>query len=108
MPHDSFRCDLPEKDCVVMETSRGEQGNVTQATPARWVGRNGQLRFVFRQIELPDGASRKIEASLQGAQSAFETLADLMCSSRAFLTTPSTFILNDTVQGFFRAFGGPR
>jgi hypothetical protein len=46
------------------------QGSVTEATPARWLGKNGQLRFEFRQLDLPDGLSRKLEASLQGAEAA--------------------------------------
>jgi len=69
------------------------QGSVTQAIPARWLGRSGQLRFAFRQIDLPDGASRTLEASLQGAEVAAGALADLTCSSRGFLPMPSNLIL---------------
>ena len=69
------------------------QGSVTQAIPARWLGRSGHLSFAFRQIDLPDGASRKLEASLQGAKAAPGALADIVCSSRTFLPIPSTFIL---------------
>ena len=36
------------------------EGSVTQAIPARWLGRNGQLRFEFRQLDLPDGLSRNL------------------------------------------------
>jgi hypothetical protein len=69
------------------------QGSVTQAAPARWLGRNGQLRFVFRQIGLPDGTSRQVEASLKGGQAAAGALIDLVCSSRPFLSTPSSLVL---------------
>ena len=41
-------------------------GTVTEAVPARLFARNGQLRFTFRQLELTPGATRKVEASLQG------------------------------------------
>ena len=41
------------------------QGSVTEAIPARWLGRSGQLRFLFRQIDVPDGASRELEAALK-------------------------------------------
>jgi hypothetical protein len=69
------------------------QGNVTEATPARWLGRNGQLRFLFRQVDVPDGASRELEAGLEGAQSTSAALVDLTCSSRGFLPMPSSLIL---------------
>jgi len=46
------------------------EGSVTQAIPARWLGRNGQLRFAFRQIDLPQGGFRRVEASLQGVEAA--------------------------------------
>ncbi len=43
------------------------EGFVTKAVPARRLNRNGQLRFTFRQIQLPQAAApRKVEASLQG------------------------------------------
>ena len=41
-------------------------GTINEAVPARLFGRNGQLRFTFRQLELTPGATRKVEASLQG------------------------------------------
>ncbi len=52
------------------------EGVVTKAVPARRLNRNGQLRFTFRQIQLPQAqvqvqtppptSPRKVEASLQG------------------------------------------
>ena len=53
------------------------KGVVTKAVPARRLNRNGQLRFTFRQIQLPQtqvqaqtppppASPRKVEASLQG------------------------------------------
>lgn len=44
------------------------EGNLTQAEPARRLGRNGKLRFTFHQIELPQGLVRRVEASLQGVE----------------------------------------
>src|SRR5262249_12336789 len=38
------------------------QGTVLQVRPARWFGRNGQLRVAFRRIVLPDGPIREVEA----------------------------------------------
>ncbi|HEV2500143.1 MAG TPA: hypothetical protein VGY31_11250, partial [Terriglobia bacterium] len=42
------------------------QGRVTEAAPARHFGRNGRLRFTFRQIDLPGVAPRQVVATLQG------------------------------------------
>jgi hypothetical protein len=69
------------------------QGSVTEAIPARWLGRNGQLSFIFQQIDVPDGASRELTASLEGAEVASGALVDLTCSFRAFLPMPSNLIL---------------
>lgn len=51
---------------ILPEGSRLD-GVVTEATPARRLGRNGKLRFTFRRIELPRGSTREIEAGLQAA-----------------------------------------
>jgi hypothetical protein len=44
------------------------KGNVVQVQPARHWKRNGQLRFVFRDLVLPNGAQSKVEAMVQGVQ----------------------------------------
>ena len=51
---------------ILPEGSRLE-GVVTQAVPARRLSRNGKLRFAFQRIELPHGATRKVEAGLHAA-----------------------------------------
>jgi hypothetical protein len=45
------------------------KGSVVQAQPARHWKRNGQLRFVFRDLLSPNGIESKVEAMLQGIQS---------------------------------------
>jgi len=45
------------------------KGSVVQVQPARHWKRNGQLRFVFRDLVLPNGVESKVEAMLQGVQS---------------------------------------
>ncbi len=52
---------------VLPEGSRLE-GRVTEARPARRLGRNGRLRFIFRRIELPRGEAREVEADLHGVE----------------------------------------
>jgi hypothetical protein len=45
------------------------KGSVVQVQPARRWKHNGQLRFAFRDLELPNGVQSKVEAVLQGVQS---------------------------------------
>jgi hypothetical protein len=45
------------------------KGSVVQVQPARHWKHNGQLRFVFRDLVLPNGVESKVEAMLQGVQS---------------------------------------
>jgi hypothetical protein len=44
-------------------------GSVVQVRAARYGRHNGQLRFVFRDLALPDGVKSKVEAMVQGVQS---------------------------------------
>jgi hypothetical protein len=51
------------------------RGSVVQVAPARYMSRNGQLRMVFHELLPPDGpggalVAQKVEASLEGVQSA--------------------------------------
>ena len=45
------------------------KGSVVQVQPARHWKHNGQLRFVFRDLVLPNGIESKVEAMVQGVQS---------------------------------------
>ncbi|HMD41702.1 MAG TPA: hypothetical protein VKH45_01400 [Candidatus Acidoferrum sp.] len=44
------------------------KGSVVQVRPARYWKHNGQLRFVLRDLILPNGVESKVEAMLQGVQ----------------------------------------
>jgi hypothetical protein len=44
-------------------------GEVTQTKPARSFGRQGRLRFRFRELRLPTGFSQPVEATLAGVDS---------------------------------------
>jgi hypothetical protein len=59
----------PEHQLILPEGARLE-GIVTQARPARRLGRNGQLRFTFRQIELSPGSPRQVQGTLQSVDAA--------------------------------------
>jgi hypothetical protein len=43
-------------------------GTVVQVRPARYWQRNGQIRFAFHDVVMPDGVEEKIEAMVQGVQ----------------------------------------
>src|SRR5438105_15878556 len=66
------------------------EGVVTEASPARRLGRNGQLRFMFQQIESGPGAPRKVEASLQGIDADSGAHLELDSEGGAHAVTPKT------------------
>jgi hypothetical protein len=45
------------------------KGSVVEVRPARYWKHNGELRFVFRDLVLPNGVESKVEAMVQGVQS---------------------------------------
>ena len=53
---------------VILPTGTRLMGVVTQAKPARKLGRNGTLRFTFRQIILPQGALEQVHAQLTSVE----------------------------------------
>jgi hypothetical protein len=55
----------------VLEVPEGSVlvGQITQAKPARSFGRQGKLRFRFRELKFPTGFSQPVEGTLAGADS---------------------------------------
>lgn len=43
-------------------------GRVLEAKPARYLHRNGELRFIFEVIELPGGALQPVQGTLEGIE----------------------------------------
>jgi len=84
---------------VLPEGARLE-GVVTQALPARRLGRNGQLRFIFRQIVLGPGAPRNVEASLQGVDAASGAHLALDSEGGAHAVTPKTHYVLPAIDVF--------
>jgi hypothetical protein len=67
------------------------EGTVTEAVPARRLGRNGQLRFRFQQVDLGAGAPpRRVEASLQSVDAASGAHMKLDAEGGAHAVTPKT------------------
>jgi hypothetical protein len=78
-------------------------GIVTEAVPARLFGRNGQLRFTFRQLELSPGAHRKVEASLQGVDAASGSHLQLDAEGGAHAVTPKSSYAMPAIEVFLAA-----
>jgi len=79
------------------------EGVVTQALPARRLGRNGQLRFMFRQIVVGPGAPRNVEASLQGVDAASGAHLTLDSEGGAHAVTPKTHYALPAIDVFLAA-----
>ena len=79
----------PDHQVILPEGARLE-GMVTQALPARRLGRNGQLRFTFRQIELSPGAPRQVQGTLQSVDAASGGHVELDAEGGAHAVTSKT------------------
>lgn len=78
------------KNLLILPEGTRLEGTVTEAVPARRLGRNGKLRFMFRQIKLPAGAPHRVEATLQGVESASGARLKLDAEGGAHAVTPKT------------------
>jgi len=79
------------------------KGMVTEAVPARHFGRNGQLRFTFQQLELPQGAPRRVEASLQGVDAASGSHLQLDAEGGVHAVTPKRSYAMPAIDVFLAA-----
>ena len=59
---------LFDGDSLILPQGATLKGSVIQVVPARHMGRNGQLRFVFHDLVLPSGLDQKVTAVLAGIQ----------------------------------------
>jgi hypothetical protein len=84
---------------VLPEGSR-LNGIVSDATPARRFGRNGQLRFTFQQLEVSPGSLRKVEASLQGIDATSASHLQLDQEGGAHAVTPKTNYIMPAIDVF--------
>ena len=82
---------------IVPQGSR-MKGSVVQVQSARYMSRNGQLRFVFHELVLPDGVEQKIDAVLQGVQAGRADNLKLDSEGGAQATTPKTRYLTTAVS----------
>ena len=78
-------------------------GTVTDAVPARLFARNGQLRFTFSQLEVTRGATRNVEASLQGIAADSAGHLQLDAEGGAHAVTPKTNYVMPAIDVFLAA-----
>ena len=74
------------------------KGSVMQVFPARRLGRNGQLRILFREVAPPNGIEQKVETNLEGVAVAKGEHLKLDNEGGAEVTTPRTRYLTTGIQ----------
>ena len=74
------------------------KGSVMQVSPARRLGRNGQLRILFREVAPPNGIERKVETNLEGVAVSKGEHLKLDNEGGAEVTTPRTRYLTTGIQ----------
>jgi hypothetical protein len=68
---------LVDQGRLILPAGTHLRGTVLQVRPARSLHRNGQLRIVFREVVLPDGAVQPVDTRLQGFESGADNNAQL-------------------------------
>ncbi len=84
------------------------KGTVIQVHAAHRMGRNGELRPVFRELVLPEGVEKKVQASLAAVQAAKAEDLKLDAEGGAHATAPPARFLNTALSvglGAFSAIG---
>jgi hypothetical protein len=89
---------LVVSDHLILPEGSVIKGSVMQAQPARRLGRNGQLRILFRQVAPPNGIEQKVETSLEGVAVAKGENLKLDAEGGAQVTTPRTRYLTTGIQ----------
>lgn len=59
---------LFDGDRLILPQGAILRGSIVQVEPARHMSRNGQLRFVFHELVLPNGLDQKVSTVLAGVQ----------------------------------------
>lgn len=74
------------------------QGRVTQAVPAKRFARNGKLRILFRQIQLPSGTRQQVEANLYSVVTRSGAHVQLDSEGGAHVATSKTRFIMPTID----------
>jgi hypothetical protein len=89
---------LTVNDHLILPEGSVIRGAVMQAQPARRLGRNGQLRILFREVAPPNGLEQRVETSLEGVAVAKGEHLKLDSEGGAQVTTPRTRYLTTGIQ----------
>lgn len=92
----------PEFDGTRLVVPQGSvlKGSVVQVEPARMPGRNGKLRIVYHELELPGGTQEKVDAILAGVQADSAAKMSLDTEGGAAAASPnSRFITTGITVG---------
>jgi len=81
---------LVVSDHLILPEGSMIKGSVIEVQPARRLGRNGQLRILFHQVEPPNGLEQKVETNLEGVVVAKDEHLKLDAEGGAQVTTPRT------------------
>ncbi len=81
---------LFEGDKLVIPQGSSLKGSVVQVASARRLGRNGQLRFAFHDLVLPDGVEEKVDAVLNGVEASKADHLKLDSEGGAQATSPKS------------------
>jgi hypothetical protein len=89
---------LLDQGRLILPAGTRLRGSVLQVRPARRLHRNGQLRIVFREVILPNGAVQTVDTRLQGIQSDSADNAQLDSEGGAKSTSSKTRYLSTGVS----------
>jgi hypothetical protein len=89
---------LVVSDHLILPEGSVIKGSVLQVAPARRLGRNGQLRILFREVAPPNGVEQRVETNLEGVAVAKGEHLKLDNEGGAEVTTPRTRYLTTGIQ----------
>ena len=89
---------LFDGDRLILPQGSWLKGSVLQVQAAHRPNRNGQLRIVFHDLQLPQGIEEKVEASLAGVEAAKADNVKLDSEGGAAATAPKTRYLKTAVS----------
>jgi hypothetical protein len=97
---------LFEGDKLIIPQGSRLNGGVIQVAPARRLSRNGQLRFVFHELVLPDGVGQKVDAVLSGVEAGKTDNLKLDAEGGAQATSPKSRYLKTAISMGIAAVSG--
>jgi len=89
---------LVASDHLILPEGSVIKGSVVEVHAARQLGRNGQLRILFREVAPPNGLEQRVETTLEGVAVAKDEHLKLDAEGGAEVTTPRTRYLITGIQ----------